>query len=109
MIPTISEILNKGADQKSTFEIRLVLEFDDSFYKKVRLSLIQKVYDSFKFIPFLQKVKEDYFKASNLSLDRGLINQFMKTCSTDLFESVFDKDKLLNFAKIDLKVRILLK
>ena len=35
LIPTISDLLSKPADQKSKFEIRLILEFEESFYNKV--------------------------------------------------------------------------
>lgn len=88
-IPFLTKhITDKPYNMKSDLEIKIVFEFVEDFY--------DKIFDNFSFIPTVKKMGQKKFKP-DIGMDKGYINEFLKSCSSDLLVSLFNKFKLLDF------------
>lgn len=86
-LPVLCESLKKESAAKASLEIRLIFEFKEDFYREV--------YNAFIHNSNMKGIGESRFrpnlgiKSQSYTLDRGNVNDVIKTCSTDSYYKIF--------------------
>ena len=83
----VNELQKECEPMKSTLEIKIFFEFHEEFYNKI--------FSAFSHNSAMKRIGEKRFKPNlgntneTYTLDRGNINEVIKSCSMDLFYQIF--------------------
>ena len=86
----LEEGVKEVHNMKSDMEIKIMFEFEEKFY--------DKVFETFSFIPNVKKMGLKKFRPDG-NLDKGVINELVRHCSSDLFLELVSKNNLLSELK----------
>lgn len=96
--PYLLETIKEPYNIKANLDIRLVFELKKEFY--------DLVFEKFSFIQLLKKLGQDKFQQASIYLDKGKINEIIRSCPSDLFVEIMDKFVVPLNHMLDIKVQL---